>query len=131
MAAQQRPLSPHLQVYKPQLTSVLSIVHRGTGVFLGISAFVFTAWLLSVAGGSAAFDLFNSMAASLPGKIVLLAITASLVYHLLNGIRHLLWDIGWGFELPKIYASGWIVLGLALVVTAVLAWLGLNAGGAA
>ena len=131
MAAQQRPLSPHLQVYKPQLTSILSIVHRGTGVLLGIAAFALTAWLLSAAGGSDAFALFNIWAGSVPGKIALLAITASLVYHLLNGIRHLLRDIGWGFERPQVYASGWIVLGLALVITAVLAWLGLNADGAA
>lgn len=129
MADQQRPLSPHLQVYKPQLTTILSIMHRGTGVLLGLSAFALAAWLFSVAGGDEAFALFNSWADSLVGKIALLAVTASLVYHLLNGVRHLLWDIGWGFELPEVYASGWIVIGLTLVITAVLAILGLDAGG--
>ena len=131
MAAQQRPLSPHLQIYKRQLTSVLSIVHRGTGVLLGLAAFALAAWLYSVAGGDQAFACFNDWAGSLPGKIALLAVAASLVYHLLNGVRHLLWDIGWGFQLPQVYASGWMVIGLALVATALIAWLGLTAGGAA
>lgn len=129
MAAQQRPLSPHLQVYKFQLTSVLSIVHRGTGVVLGIFAFVLVAWLLSVAGTREAFEYFNRFAASVPGEIALVTVTACLVYHLLNGVRHLLWDIGWGFEMRQVYGSGWIVLGLTLLLTSVLAYLGLNAGG--
>ena len=131
MAAQQRPLSPHLQVYQPQLTSVLSIVHRSTGVMLSLGAFILAAWLISIAGDGDAFAQFNSFAGSLPGKLALFAFTASLAYHLLNGIRHLLWDIGWGFELPQVYASGWIVLGLALAVTCVVAYIGLQAGGAA
>lgn len=131
MAVQQRPLSPHLQVYKPQLTMVMSIVHRGTGVLLSLGAFVLAAWLISVAGDGEVFAQFNACAGSLPGKFALLAFTASLAYHLLNGIRHLLWDIGWGFELPKAYASGRVVLGLALAITCVVAYLGLRAGGAA
>ena len=129
MAAQQRPLSPHLQVYNPQLTSVLSITHRATGVLLAIGAFALMAWLLAAAGGGEGFALFNQCAASLPGKLALLAITVSPVYHLLNGIRHLLWDIGWGFELPQVYASGWAVVGLTIVISVVLAYLGLTAGG--
>jgi succinate dehydrogenase / fumarate reductase, cytochrome b subunit len=131
MAAQQRPLSPHLQVYRPQLTMVLSIVHRGTGVLLAFGAFVLAAWLLAIAGGGDSFAQFNACVGSLPGKVVLFAITASLAYHLLNGIRHLLWDIGWGFELPKAYASGWTVLALAVVITALVVYAGLRAGGAA
>jgi len=131
MAAQQRPLSPHLQVYKPQLTMVLSIVHRGTGVLLGLAAFVLAAWLISIAGDGDAFAMFNAFAGSLAGKLVLIAIAGSLAYHLLNGIRHLLWDIGWGYELPQAQASGLVVLGLALAVTCVVAYLGLRAGGAA
>ena len=128
MAAQQRPLSPHLQIYKPQLTTVLSILHRVTGVFLGLAAFALVAWLFAVAGDGEGFEGFNALASSLPGKLFLLAATASLAYHLLNGIRHLLWDIGWGFELPRVYASGWTVVALAVVVSAVVAFLGWNAG---
>lgn len=130
MAAQQRPLSPHLQVYKPQLTTVLSITHRGTGVLLALGAFVLAGWLCSVAGGSEAFSTFNGWLASAPGKLLLSAIVVALVYHLLNGIRHLLWDIGWGFELPKAYASGWIVVGLTAIVSITLIYLGFSAGGA-
>lgn len=131
MAAQQRPLSPHLQVYKPQLTSILSIVHRGTGVLLSFAAFILAAWLISIAGGGDSFAQFNAYAGSLPGKLALFVVTAALAYHLFNGIRHLLWDIGWGFELPRAYASGWIVIALALVVTAAIAYVGLHAGGEA
>jgi succinate dehydrogenase / fumarate reductase cytochrome b subunit len=131
MAAQQRPLSPHLQVYSQKITGTLSILHRATGVLLGLAAFVLAAWLFAVADDGDAFVTFNAVAASLPGKLVLLAIIASFAYHLLNGIRHLLWDIGWGFELPKVYASGWTVVGLSLVITAALAYLGMSAGGAA
>lgn len=131
MAAQQRPLSPHIQIYSRQLTSVLSIVHRGTGVLLGIAAFALAIWLLAVAGSGDDFSAFNACAGSVPGKLGLLAVTASLVYHLLNGVRHLLWDIGWGFELPKAYASGWIVVGLAVIITTAIAFAAFSAGGAA
>ncbi len=128
MAAHQRPLSPHLQVYSPQLTTVLSIMHRGTGMLLAVAAFALMGWLLAAAGDEEAFARFSGWAASVPGKIVLVAITASLVYHLFNGIRHLLWDIGWGFEISEVYKSGWIVVALTFVVTAALAYLGLAAG---
>lgn len=123
MAAQQRPLSPHLQVYKPQLTSMLSILHRATGMFLSLGAFVLAAWLLAVAGGSEGFDRFSAAAGSPLGLALLLATLFSLVYHLLNGIRHLLWDIGWGLEIPRVYATGWTVVGLSLVLTVLVAWL--------
>lgn len=128
MAAQQRPLSPHLQIYQRQLTSVLSILHRATGAFLGFAAFALVIWLFAVAGDGDGLARFNAFAASPLGIAFLLAATACLSYHLLNGIRHLLWDIGWGFELPKVYASGWTVVALAIVLTAVVAYLGLTAG---
>jgi succinate dehydrogenase / fumarate reductase cytochrome b subunit len=131
MAAQQRPLSPHLQIYKQKLTGTLSILHRGTGMLLAVAAFALAAWLLSVAGGSDAFASFKDCAGSALGQAALLAVVASLAYHLFNGIRHLLWDIGWGFELPQVYASGWTVVALALLTTALVAWLALRAGGAA
>lgn len=130
MAAQQRPLSPHLQIYQRQLTSVLSILHRATGVFLGFAAFALVLWLFAIAGDGEGLVRFNAFAASPLGVAFLLAATASLSYHLLNGIRHLLWDIGWGFELPKVYASGWTVVALAIVLTAIVAYLGFSAGGA-
>lgn len=131
MAAQQRPLSPHLQIYRRELTSVLSILHRATGVFLGIAAFALMAWLLAVAGGSDVYAQLYGYAASTPGRLVLLAVTASFFYHLLNGIRHLLWDLGWGFELRQVYATGWSVVILAVIITAVLAWVAMRAGASA
>ena len=128
MAAQQRPLSPHLQIYQRQLTSVLSILHRATGVFLGFAAFALVLWLFAVAGDGEGLARFNAFTASPLGVAFLLAATASLSYHLLNGIRHLLWDIGWGFDLPKVYASGWTVVALAIALTAIVAYLGFNTG---
>ena len=86
------------------------------------------AWLLAVAGGSVAFDRFTAASASPLGQLLLLAVLFSLVYHLLNGIRHLLWDIGWGFEIPRVYATGWTVVTLSVLLTALVAWLALTAG---
>ena len=130
MAAQQRPLSPHLTIYSRQLTSVMSILHRATGVALAFGAFALVAWLLAVAGGSDPFACFQYWAVSMLGKFALLAFTTALVYHFLNGIRHLLWDVGWGFEIPRAYASGYVVLALTAILTTLLAWLAMNAGGA-
>jgi succinate dehydrogenase / fumarate reductase, cytochrome b subunit len=130
MATPKRPLSPFMigPYYRPQLTSMLSIAHRATGVLLSLAGFLLAAWLLAVAGGSAGFDHFTLVAASPLGQGLLLLVLFSLVYHLLNGIRHLLWDIGWGYELPRLYATGWIVVGLSFVLTALVAWLAWNAG---
>jgi len=131
MAAQQRPLSPHLQIYSRQITSVMSIMHRATGVFLALGAFALMAWLLACAGDPDSFAAFQSLAGSMLGKIALFAFAGALVYHFLNGIRHLLWDVGWGFEIPRVYASGYVVLALTVVITAAIAFVALNAGGAA
>lgn len=131
MAAQQRPLSPHLQVYRPQITTVMSIMHRGTGVVLALGAFVLTVWLLACAGDNDSFTGFQVFLGSPVGKLAMLVITVALVYHFLNGIRHLLWDVGWGFEIPQFYASGYVVLALTAIITAAIAFIALNAGGAA
>lgn len=131
MAAQQRPLSPHLQVYRPQITSLMSIVHRGTGVVLALGAFVLVAWLLAVAGSVDAYGGFQACAGSPIGKLALFVFSACLVYHLFNGIRHLFWDIGWGFEIPQLYRSGYAVLVLTIMFTALIWYVGLNVGGTA
>lgn len=131
MATQERPLSPHLQVYRPQLTSVMSILHRGTGVVLALGALVFAGWLVAAATGAEAFAAYSAVLASVPGKIALFGFSACLVYHFLNGIRHLAWDAGHGYEIPKAYASGYAVAVLAVLLTAVLWYVGLTAGGAA
>ena len=127
MATQERPLSPHLQVYKPQITSVLSIVHRATGVVLALGSLVLAAWLVAAAGSAQAFATFNGLMGSLVGKLALFVFSACLVYHFLNGLRHLAWDTGRGYDIPKVYASGYAVLVLSVVFTAALWWFGLGA----
>ena len=116
----ERPLSPFMigPYYKPQLTSMLSITHRGTGVLLAIGAVFLAWWLYALAAGPESYQTLAACAASPLGKIALAGLIFSLIYHLLNGIRHLLWDIGWGFELPRAYATGWAVVVLALLGTA-------------
>lgn len=117
-----RPLSPHLQVYRPQLTSVLSITHRATGVVLSIGTLLLVYWLLALAAGPQAFETARGFFVSWIGRLLLLAMTFSLFFHLCNGIRHLFWDIGKGFELKTVYASGKAVVGGALVLT-LLSWI--------
>lgn len=119
MATDNRPLSPHLQVYRPQLTSVLSISHRVTGVALSAGLVVVVAWLLALAAGPERFAALTGVLSSLPALILLVLWTAALFYHLLNGIRHLLWDAGWLLDLRGAYASGWTVVALAFGLTAI------------
>lgn len=121
MVTDNRPLSPHLQVYRPQLTSVLSITHRLTGVLLTLGMAVVVLWLLALAAGPDAFSALNGWLASPVGLVGLLIWTFALFYHLLNGIRHLLWDAGWLLDLRGAYASGWIVVTLSVMLT-VLIW---------
>lgn len=120
--ANKRPLSPHLQVYKPQLTSVLSILHRGTGVALAIGTLLVTYWLSAIAGGEDSFNTANAILGSWFGSLVLFFWSWALFYHLSNGIRHLLWDSGYGLDLPSVYLSGKIMIGASFVLT-VLLWL--------
>jgi succinate dehydrogenase / fumarate reductase cytochrome b subunit len=132
MAAHPRPLSPHLQVYTQPLTAgAMSIFHRITGALLAVGAFLLPAWLLSVAGGSEAFARFGAFAGSWPGIVALAIGAVALVYHLLNGVRHLFWDMGKGFGKDRAHATGLAVLALAVVLSAALVFAGLRAGGLA
>lgn len=115
--AVQRPLSPHLQVYKPQLTSGMSILHRVTGGINAIAAFALAWWLVALAAGAEAYATFIACAASLPGQVVLFAITATLMYHLCNGIRHLFWDAGAGLDIDTAYKSGYAVIAVSTLLT--------------
>ena len=114
-----RPISPHLQVYRPQLTSVLSILHRITGVALAIGTILLVYWLIAAASGPEAFASAEALIGSWLGRILLFGWTFALYFHLTNGIRHLFWDAGFGFELKTVYASGWTVVALAAVLTLV------------
>jgi succinate dehydrogenase / fumarate reductase cytochrome b subunit len=122
MARENRPLSPHLQIYKPQLTSVLSITHRGTGVFLSIGALFLSCWLLAVARGPEAYALLQGYMHAWYGQIMLYAWLFSLYYHLCNGIRHMCWDLGLGLEIKTTYASGYAVIASSLLLTVVTVW---------
>lgn len=119
-----RPMSPFMigPYYKPQLTSMLSITHRATGIFLAFGALLLAWWLTALAGGPESYAQFEAIAGGLIGKLVLLALAWSLVFHFLNGIRHLLWDIGWGLEIQRAYATGWTVLFGSLLITALVAF---------
>ncbi|WP_348675788.1 succinate dehydrogenase, cytochrome b556 subunit [uncultured Abyssibacter sp.] len=117
MSEYQRPLSPHLQVYKPQLTSVTSIVHRGTGIALAIGTLMLTAWVLSLAAGPEALECFNAFAGSWIGQLLLLGWTFSIFYHLCNGVRHLFWDAGKGLDVETAYKTGYAAIIGAVVLT--------------
>ncbi len=121
MSTQNRPLSPHLQVYKWQWTMFLSIVHRATGVALAAGTLLLLWWLLALADGPESFALVQKVVASWIGRLVLFGWTWALFYHLCNGIRHLVWDVGLGFELEVARASGYVVAGVSVLLT-VLAW---------
>lgn len=113
-----RPVSPHLQIYKPQLTSVLSIVHRLTGVIAFTGSLFVMLWLVSLAWDASLYNFLQRIVLSLPVQVLLFFWTLALVYHLLNGIRHLMWDAGKGLELPEIYRSGRLVVAMSLLLTA-------------
>ncbi len=117
-----RPLSPHLQIYRPQLTSVLSIFHRTTGVGLALGAVLVVWWLIAAATGPEYFAIVDGLLTSWIGLLVLLGMTWALAYHLLNGIRHLVWDIGHGYEIETVERSG-IAVAIGSGVLTVLLWL--------
>lgn len=128
MANRERPLSPHLQVYRWQITMTMSILHRVSGLVLVAGAFALAWWLLAVAAGGQVYADAAAVVASPPGMLLLAGFSLALVYHLLNGIRHLLWDIGWGFEIPEFYRSGYTVAVLTVLLTALIWFFGLWGG---
>lgn len=115
------PRSPNIQVYRPQLTSVLSIVNRITGVMLSVCAVVLVLWLLAAASGPGPYSVAQGAIGSWVGQALLVAATLAFFLHLCGGIRHLFFDAVQGFELRSIYRSGWAVVVASLVLT-VLAW---------
>jgi succinate dehydrogenase / fumarate reductase cytochrome b subunit len=122
MTPVERPLSPHLQIYKPQLTSLLSIFHRATGLVLSIGSVFLVWWLVAAATGDDAFAIAQAFWGSWVGLLLLFGWTFSLFFHLCNGIRHLVWDAGYGFDLGTAYVSGWIVVAASAGLT-LIAWI--------
>jgi succinate dehydrogenase / fumarate reductase cytochrome b subunit len=117
-----RPLSPHLQIYRWQWTMMLSITHRATGIALAVGALLLVCWLLAVASGPDAFAAVHGFVGSWLGRLLLFGWTWALLYHLFNGVRHLFWDAGMGFELPVARASGYAVA-VASVAATLAVWI--------
>ena len=115
-----RPLSPHLHIYRPELTSVLSIMHRLTGAALCLALPLWAAFLWSLSTGYSNFECMTHFCSALWVQPLFLCVILGYVYHALNGVRHLMWDRGCGLELKQVYTSGWIVLGLTMCLTAIL-----------
>lgn len=120
--SRQRPLSPHLQIYKPQITSVLSAFHRLTGIGLAAGMVYLVGWFGSAVMGPTWFDCYVGMTTSVLGAIVLFGITVAFMFHACNGVRHLAWDAGWGYELGTVSVTGWLVVVLAVVLSVGLWW---------
>ena len=118
----QRPISPHLQIYNPQITSVLSILHRILGVALSFGAVLLVYWLVAAAFGSGTYLQAQAFFASWFGQLILLGMSFSLFYHFANGIRHLIWDAGIGFDMPILRATGILVIISSFVLT-VITWI--------
>lgn len=112
-----RPLSPHLQVYRLPLPAILSIVHRMTGVGLTAGAVFLVWWLLAAATGEEHFAFVDGLMTSWLGHLVWLGLTWALSYHSLNGLRHLWWDMGYGFDLDQVTRTGMAVLFGSVVLT--------------
>ena len=131
MAADNRPLSPHLGVYRWQITMTMSILHRATGVALAVGSLALVYWLVAVGIGPDAYAQAQWFLGSWLGQFLLWGWTFSLFYHLCNGIRHLAWDAGWGFEIKTLYVTGYTVWVAAAALTALALWLAYGAGGTA
>lgn len=128
MAQPDRPLSPHLGIYRWQISNGLSIIHRLTGMALSLGALLLTAWLVAAASGSAAYDGLAGWLQSPLGFLLLLGWSFAFFYHLCNGIRHLFWDAGHGFEIRRSNMTGMLVVATACVLT-LLFWITALAGG--
>lgn len=122
MTTDNRPISPHLQVYKPQITSILSILHRATGFALAVGTLLFVWWLISAAAGPQTYAVVEAFLSSWIGTLLLIGWSFAVFYHLCNGIRHLFWDAGRGFEIETVTRSGLVVVVAAVVLT-VVAWI--------
>jgi succinate dehydrogenase / fumarate reductase cytochrome b subunit len=118
MGNTERPLSPHLSIYHWPITMTLSILHRATGVAMSVGLIAFAAWLANAAAGPEAYDQFAAMMSTSTGRVVLIGWSFSFFCHLANGVRHLVWDTGRGFEKHQANASAWAVIIVAIVFTA-------------
>lgn len=118
MAKKNRPLSPHLGVYKLQITSALSILHRITGVGLGFGALLLITFLVSLMLGAESYQAFADFMNQMLMQLVLAGFIIALVYHFFNGLRHLFWDVGQGYDIKTVYVTGWLTMAATTIVSA-------------
>lgn len=118
----ERPLSPHIQIYRPMLTMTMSIVHRITGAALYFGTLILAAWLIAAASGQASFGTMQAVLGSFLGRLALFGYTWALLHHMLGGIRHLIWDTGRGFGAVERELFAKLTLGGSIVLT-VLLWI--------
>jgi succinate dehydrogenase / fumarate reductase cytochrome b subunit len=126
--ARERPLSPHVQVWRWHVTMATSIMHRVSGVGLYVGALIFAGWAIALARGPEVYADYKALLASIPGQVVLFLLTAGIFYHLANGIRHLVWDAGRGLNVRSANASAWFVLAFTAGATLALwaaFWMGI------
>ena len=124
--ATSRPVSPHITVYRWQINSVLSILHRATGIALAVGTLLLVYWLVSAAAGPDAYRSAQDFIGSFIGQLLLIGWAWSLFFHLCNGIRHLVWDAGYGFELSTMTRSSMIVVAAAsglTVIAFIIGWI--------
>ena len=127
----ERPLSPHLSIYRFAHTMALSITHRITGLLLAMGLPILVWWLMSAASGESAYQLVVTCLGSVPGKLLLLGWLAAFLFHLCNGVRHLLWDTGLGLEKSQARRSARVVAIVTVAAFVILAWELFASGGAA
>ena len=128
MARTQRPLSPHLGIYSWQVSNSLSILHRATGVLLSVAAMVLVGWLVTLSAGYESYTRFMAWLSNPLGILFLFGVTFAFLYHLCNGVRHLFWDAGMGFEKERARQTGWIVVAVSTAMTLIV-WIAAFAGG--
>lgn len=116
-------MSPHLSVYRWPITMTLSILHRMTGVALTAGLLIYVAWLMAAAGGGPNYQLFADLMQTPVGRIALVGWSFAFFFHLCNGIRHLFWDAGWGFEKHQVNASAWTAIVGSVILTLMYWWL--------
>lgn len=112
-----RPVSPHISIYKPQISSVLSILHRITGVALTVGSIFIFWWLVAAASGPTCYNAFQGFITSWFGLLIMFGWSWAFFYHLCTGIRHLFWDMGYGFEIETMTKTGWLAVGSSFVLT--------------
>ena len=128
-AVRAMPMSPHLQVWRWHLTMLTSILHRATGVALYLGLLLVAGWAVALASGPQAYGTYMSLIGSPLGKLVLVGFTVAVFFHLANGVRHLVWDAGFGFEPKAATASGVVAIAFALAATAAVWVLAILTGG--